>query len=197
MDILSSAPTSPRMQNMQLGWKDCQFQVVSIAICLIAFGADMNTSSFNKVRAFSSSSNSRPPIMLIVEPRMVNEFGVCSPISFKHVFLWCPSLHPHSITRYSKMAARLKKVTMKGLHTLQRQTLYFPLVFTVTSTAHSLGHSFVLTKYITNSKTLKSFWTQLFLAYFLLQGFAGFLGMGSWLHEWICWTFNHCALFYL
>ena len=113
------------------------------------------------------------------------------------MFSWWPFLHPHSTTHYWNMAAQLKKVTMKGLHTLQWQTLYFPLVFTVTSTTHSFGHSIVLTKYITNSNTLLSFLTPLLLVYFLLQGFAGFMGMGSWLHEWICWISNHCALFYL
>jgi len=170
MDISSIAPTSLRMQNIQLEWNDCQFQNVSVAICLIAFGAHLNTSFINKVWAFSSSSNGRSPTMLIIEPRMVNKFGVCSPIFGKHEFLWCPFWHPHSTTHHSNMAAQSKKVTMKGLHTLQWRTLYFPLVFTVTSKAHSLEHSTVLTKYITNSNTLLSFLTPL-LAFFLLQGF--------------------------
>ena len=49
MDILSSAPTSLRMQNMQLERNDCQFQIASVAIRLIAFGAHMNISFINKV----------------------------------------------------------------------------------------------------------------------------------------------------
>ena len=183
MDILSSALISRRMQNMQSERNDCQFQIVSVAICLIASGAHMNISFTNKVWAFSSSSNGRPPIMLIIEPRMVNKFGVCSPISFKHMFFWYPFLHSHSTTHHSNMAAQLKKVTMKGLHTLQRQTLYFPLVFTVSSKAHSLEHSIVLTKYITNSNIPLSFLTPLFLAFFLVQGFV-LSPMGSLRWNW-------------
>ena len=161
MDILSSAPTSLRMQNMQLERNDCQFQIASVAIRLIAFGAHMNISFINKVWAFSSSSNGRSLIMSIIEPRMVNKFGVCSPIFVRHMFLWCPFWHPHSTTHHLNMAAQLKKVTMKGPHTLQWQTLYFPLVFTVTSKAHFLEHSTVLTNCITNSNTLLSFLTPL------------------------------------
>ena len=81
------------------------------------------------------------------------------------------------------MAAQLKKVTMKGPHSLLWQTLYFPLIYTVISKAHSLEHSTVLTKYITNSNTLLSFLTPLFLAFFLLQGFV-FSPMGSLHWNW-------------
>ena len=95
-------------------------------------------------------------------------------------------IQPHT-TQNSNMAAQLKKVTMKGLQTLQWQILYFPLVFTVTSKAHSLGHSIVLTKYITNSNSLLSFLIPLFLAFFLLQGFV-LSPMGSLPWNWVLST---------
>ena len=33
--------------------------------------------------------------------------------------------------------------------------------------------------------------------YYFEDVFAGFLDMGSWLHEWMCWIFNHSVVFYM
>ena len=73
MDILSSAPTSPRLQESQLVRDDCQFQVMFVVIHLIIFRAHTNIS-------FTM-------IMLTIDPRLVNKCW--SPISFKYIFFLC------------------------------------------------------------------------------------------------------------
>ena len=40
-------------------------------------------------------------------------------------------------------------------------------------------------------------WSQFNAYYYFEDVFAGFLDMGSWLHEWMCWIFNHGVVFYM
>lgn len=49
MGTTSLAPTSHRLQNMPLMPTDSQFQIVFVAICLITFGAHINTLPIVKV----------------------------------------------------------------------------------------------------------------------------------------------------
>ena len=53
--------------------------------------------------------------MLIIEHKMVNKLQTRSPISFNHVFFWCPFLDPN----YSNIHIYLKRVTELGMCTLQ------------------------------------------------------------------------------
>ena len=45
MDTFNSAPTSPRVQHTQLVKDDYQFQIMSVANCLLIFGARLNVQS--------------------------------------------------------------------------------------------------------------------------------------------------------
>jgi hypothetical protein len=42
MDIFILTPTPPRMQNAELARDDWHFKIMSITICLIFFGAQLN-----------------------------------------------------------------------------------------------------------------------------------------------------------
>ena len=56
-----------------------------------------------------------PQFMLTIEPRMVNKFWACSPISFKHMLFCCPFLDLH-LNTHSNMC--LIKITGLGPLTL-------------------------------------------------------------------------------
>ena len=64
MGTTSIAPTSHRLQNMPSMPNNSQYQIVFVAICLITFGAHMNTLPIVKV-------------MILVDIK-------CSYIEFKH-----------------------------------------------------------------------------------------------------------------
>ena len=52
-----------------------------------------------------------PPIVLIVEPRVVNNKWPCNSISLKRMFCSCLFLNPHLITNHPCICVWLRKVT--------------------------------------------------------------------------------------
>ena len=77
MDTFSSAPTSPRMRNTQLVGDDCQFQIVSEAICLIIFRVHANLLLTVKVKILMDIKVAYcplPPIMLLLSLEWVTYF---------------------------------------------------------------------------------------------------------------------------
>ena len=77
MDTFSFASTSPLMRYTQVvGVRDnCQFEIVSVAVCLIIFRAYMNILFIIKVKILELTIWScRSPIMLIIDPRMGNKY---------------------------------------------------------------------------------------------------------------------------
>ena len=60
-----------------------------------------------------------PIIMLTMEPRMVNTFEACRPISLKHMMpFWCPFLDPHLTTYHSNIGFQVIAMLDKHLSTL-------------------------------------------------------------------------------
>ena len=56
------------------------------------------------------------PIVFVVECGVVNKFWRCSPISFKHVSLWCLFVDLHLSTCLSNEGVQLRKVTEEHQH---------------------------------------------------------------------------------
>ena len=86
-------------------------------------GVHMNILFINiKVKVFMFinewSYKSPPPIMLIIEPRMVSVFWACSPISFKHqIFLGCPFLDPYLTKYHSYIGVQIIVMLELGMST--------------------------------------------------------------------------------
>lgn len=59
-----------------------------------------------------------PPIRSTIEPRMVSEFWVHNPISFRHMMpFWCQFLDPHLTTYHSNVGQQIIVVINLGMST--------------------------------------------------------------------------------
>jgi hypothetical protein len=110
LDTFLSAPASHRIWSTQSVRDNLQNQIMFVVICLIVFGAHMNILYIGPPIIYRSSYTG-PPIMLIIEPRMVSIFWACIPISCKHISLRCPFLEPHLTSYHSHMGFQIIAVS--------------------------------------------------------------------------------------
>ena len=95
-------------------------------LCLSLFPQNFQSSYEYLIHHLSEISRSHsmiiqvfPIIMLTMEPRMVNTFGACRPISLKHMMhFWCPFLDPHLTTYHSSIGVQVTAILDKNLSTL-------------------------------------------------------------------------------
>ena len=113
LDAFSLHPFFVRYETHNLCEMNSKILFVSVAICLIIYGAHMNILCIIIIVTIPvlmkwSYRSPPPPIMLTIKSRMISVYWACNPITFRCISFWCMFLDTHLTTYHSNIGVHIR-----------------------------------------------------------------------------------------